>query len=146
MDHYRLYESIIDKAFRENHPWTSQEPLYRHHILPRSLQGTDHIDNLVWVTAKQHFILHLLLSKVHEDQIFSCELISQSTGYPLKRWQRRRIAYRRAKNLRDNKRVKTKHLFVQKHSALLRNYDRTIAEIESEYITNILTAAGVGLA
>lgn len=38
----------------------------RHHIIPRSLGGSDDEDNLVDLTAKQHFICHLLLTKMFE--------------------------------------------------------------------------------
>lgn len=34
-----------------------------HHIIPRSLGGTDSIDNLVKLTAKEHYIAHRLLAK-----------------------------------------------------------------------------------
>jgi hypothetical protein len=35
----------------------------RHHILPRSLGGLDTSDNLVCLTAREHFICHWLLTK-----------------------------------------------------------------------------------
>lgn len=37
----------------------------RHHIVPRSLGGSDDTDNLVDLTAKEHFICHWLLVKMH---------------------------------------------------------------------------------
>lgn len=36
----------------------------RHHIIPRSLGGDDSLENLVFLTAKEHFICHLLLPKM----------------------------------------------------------------------------------
>lgn len=35
-----------------------------HHIVPRSLGGSDNADNLVHLTYREHFIAHLLLSKM----------------------------------------------------------------------------------
>jgi hypothetical protein len=35
----------------------------RHHIVPRSLGGTDNVSNLVRLTAREHFMCHLLLTK-----------------------------------------------------------------------------------
>lgn len=35
-----------------------------HHIIPRSLGGSDSKDNLVSLTAREHFICHLLLTKM----------------------------------------------------------------------------------
>ena len=38
--------------------------LERHHIIPKSFGGNDTKDNLVKLTAKEHFICHLLLTKM----------------------------------------------------------------------------------
>lgn len=35
-----------------------------HHIIPKSLGGPDHTDNLVRLTAREHFICHWLLTKM----------------------------------------------------------------------------------
>ena len=40
----------------------------KHHILPRSLGGDDHPDNIVSLTAREHFIVHLLLTKFTNGQ------------------------------------------------------------------------------
>lgn len=37
-----------------------------HHILPRSLGGADVSDNLVSLTAREHFVAHLLLAKMYK--------------------------------------------------------------------------------
>ncbi len=39
-----------------------------HHILPRSLGGGDYPSNLVHLTAKAHFLCHLLLFKMHTGE------------------------------------------------------------------------------
>jgi len=39
-----------------------------HHIQPRSLGGTDDIDNLVELTAREHFICHWLLTKMYTGE------------------------------------------------------------------------------
>ena len=39
-----------------------------HHILPRSLGGTDDTDNLVDLTAREHFVCHWLLVKIHTGE------------------------------------------------------------------------------
>jgi 5-methylcytosine-specific restriction endonuclease McrA len=38
----------------------------KHHVIPKSLGGTDEISNLVVLTAKEHFVCHLLLTKMTE--------------------------------------------------------------------------------
>lgn len=55
------YFSIIEKAKLSNRIKGSNEYYERHHIIPRSLGGTDAKNNLVLLTAKEHFICHLLL-------------------------------------------------------------------------------------
>lgn len=38
-----------------------------HHIIPKSIGGSDEKMNLVLLTAKEHFIAHLLLVKIYEN-------------------------------------------------------------------------------
>jgi hypothetical protein len=58
------YFSIIENAkTRPVNGYTE-----RHHIIPRSLGGQDAIENLVSLTAREHFICHLLLVKITEGR------------------------------------------------------------------------------
>jgi len=61
MDKYtRWYNQITDRAqYRILDTYTET-----HHIQPRSLGGTDDTDNLVDLTAREHFICHWLLTKM----------------------------------------------------------------------------------
>ena len=43
-----------------------------HHILPRSCGGTDDPENLVNLYAKEHFMAHYYLWKMHENDEFKC--------------------------------------------------------------------------
>jgi NUMOD3 motif len=40
----------------------------RHHILPKCLGGSNKKENLVDLTAREHFIAHLLLAKLHPEK------------------------------------------------------------------------------
>lgn len=42
----------------------SREYTEKHHIIPKSLNGNDAIENLVSLTAREHFICHWLLTKM----------------------------------------------------------------------------------
>ena len=56
------YNNIINNAMsRTLHIDTYTE---KHHIIPKCLGGTDHKSNLIKLTAKEHFICHLLLTKM----------------------------------------------------------------------------------
>lgn len=60
----RWYYSIVDRArSRQVTNYTEQ-----HHIIPRSLGGTNNNDNLVALTAREHFICHLLLTRMTTGQ------------------------------------------------------------------------------
>jgi hypothetical protein len=54
------YYNIINRAqARTNTGYTE-----KHHIIPQSLGGTNQPSNLVRLTAREHFICHLLLTKM----------------------------------------------------------------------------------
>lgn len=59
MNYERIYNQLIEK--RKVHKLTGYTET--HHIQPKSLGGSDSKDNLVELTAKEHFIAHLLLAK-----------------------------------------------------------------------------------
>lgn len=52
----------------------------RHHILPKCLGGSNHPDNLVYLSARAHYIAHLLLRKIYPDNskiLFSAIALSK---------------------------------------------------------------------
>jgi hypothetical protein len=60
----RWYNNITEQAkYRKLEGYTE-----RHHIQPRSLGGSDADDNLVNLTAREHFICHWLLTKMHTGE------------------------------------------------------------------------------
>jgi hypothetical protein len=63
MNYKRIYNEIIEN--RINNPFKGYTET--HHILPRSLGGSDEKENLVKLSAREHFICHLLLTKIHKD-------------------------------------------------------------------------------
>ena len=61
MNYQKIYDQIIDRA-RERELNGYRE---RHHILPRCMGGDDSPENLVELTAREHFLCHWLLTKIH---------------------------------------------------------------------------------
>lgn len=59
------HDNIITKA--KNRTLTCYTE--KHHILPKCLGGSNNEDNLVRLTAKEHFIVHMLLCKFTEGSI-----------------------------------------------------------------------------
>lgn len=63
MNYKKIYDKLIE--FRKNNPVNGY--FENHHILPRSLGGSDDSQNLVRLTAREHFIAHLLLTRIYNE-------------------------------------------------------------------------------
>lgn len=61
MDYQKIYDALIERAQTR----TNTGYVERHHITPRCLQGTDDQTNIVELTAREHYLAHLLLVKMH---------------------------------------------------------------------------------
>jgi len=61
----RCYYRIIQRAQLRSLPASVYTEM--HHIIPKSLGGNNSKQNLVKLTAKEHFICHLLLTKMTTD-------------------------------------------------------------------------------
>ena len=62
MNYLKIYNDIINNAL------VSQRCGYteKHHIVPQALGGSDSSSNLVELTAREHFVCHRLLTKIHK--------------------------------------------------------------------------------
>jgi hypothetical protein len=68
MNYKRLYDSIISKAKTARGSRDISAGYFEmHHILPKCLGGGDEQSNLVKLTAREHFIVHWLLCKIHKN-------------------------------------------------------------------------------
>ena len=72
MNHQKIYESIIEKAKNENKKKlkkTDKNYIYyeKHHIMPRCLNGNNDEENLVLLTAREHFVMHKLLTYIYPE-------------------------------------------------------------------------------
>lgn len=65
MNNQKIYDSLIAKAQRENRKKNMGMYLENHHILPKCLGGRDENINLVLLNAREHFLAHWLLAKIH---------------------------------------------------------------------------------
>jgi hypothetical protein len=64
MDYQRIYNQIIERAK------TRQLDGYKekHHIVPKCLGGSNDKINLVELTAREHFICHVLLCEIYPKE------------------------------------------------------------------------------
>lgn len=113
------YELLIARARNRPAPEGYCE---RHHVIPRSLGGSDEMSNIVTLTAREHFIAHLLLSKMcicsqHRHKMvwalhrmaFSCPLLSS------KEYELARVVFsKNLKNYHQSKTLEQKQQFADK--------------------------------
>lgn len=64
MNYRKIYNSIIDRA--KNRKATGYTEA--HHIKPRCLGGADSKENIVNLTAREHYLCHWLLAKEYKNQ------------------------------------------------------------------------------
>lgn len=63
MDYKKIYNNLIERAkFRELDTYKEA-----HHILPKCMGGNNNKENLVYLKAREHYIAHLLLVKIHPN-------------------------------------------------------------------------------
>ena len=62
MNYQKIYDGLIAKCQARQLVDGYKE---RHHIIPKSLGGSNDPSNLVDLTAREHFVAHFLLAKIH---------------------------------------------------------------------------------
>ena len=67
MNYIKIYNSIMSNAQASKRVKGEHRYYERHHIIPRSLGGLDTSDNLVLLTAKEHFLAHFLIWKHYKS-------------------------------------------------------------------------------
>jgi hypothetical protein len=65
MNYLKVYHQLISKA--QHRHMSNDIYIERHHIIPLSLKGEDIDLNIVSLTAKEHFVAHHLLWKIHRN-------------------------------------------------------------------------------
>lgn len=63
MNYQKIYDQIIKRA--QNRVLSTYKE--RHHILPKCMGGSDKEENLVDLTAREHFLVHWLLVRIHPE-------------------------------------------------------------------------------
>lgn len=66
MDYKRIYEQLIEKA--KTHINKREQYIEKHHIIPKSMGGSDDLNNIVELTAREHFIAHWLLYRIYPNE------------------------------------------------------------------------------
>lgn len=87
MNYNKIYISIIEH--RRANPVDGY--VEHHHIVPRSEGGNDDKSNIVALTAREHYICHLLLAKIYNDcKMYSAVVFMQAAK---ERWPSRAFKF-----------------------------------------------------
>lgn len=65
MNYSKIYDSIIQKAKESNRKKGLGIYYELHHIIPLCMNGENKMKNMVLLTAREHFVCHKLLFKIH---------------------------------------------------------------------------------
>lgn len=89
----KIYFQIIEKAIRSNRvklSITSPNYIYyeEHHIVPKSVGGSNKKDNLVLLLPREHFICHWLLTKMVLSEFHYQKMIHAFSG--MYNWKEKR--------------------------------------------------------
>ena len=78
MNYQNIYNNLIEK--RKLNPVTEGYK-EKHHILPKSLGGTNDKSNLVALTGREHWVAHLLLHKIHKrsETAYACHIMAMNS-------------------------------------------------------------------
>jgi hypothetical protein len=68
MNYQKLYDSLVYSRKNMNRKKSKELYLENHHIVPKWMGGDNTKNNLVLLTAKEHFIAHLFLWKIHRNR------------------------------------------------------------------------------
>lgn len=65
MNYSKHYNNLIVSRQNMNRIKVKYDGLEKHHIVPKSLGGNNKKSNLIYLTPREHFIAHLLLTKMY---------------------------------------------------------------------------------
>ena len=65
----KTYQSLVDSRKYRGTKRKKNDGLNKHHIIPRCIGGKDESDNYVLLTYREHIIAHMLLARIHKDNI-----------------------------------------------------------------------------
>lgn len=104
----RIYNQIVSAAKSKSRSKKDDEYYENHHIIPRSLGGSDLSENLVLLTAKEHYLCHWLLMKMTGgrdyykmtsafSKMVFCKNSSQKRNYTSAQYERAKKIFSKAR-------------------------------------------------
>ena len=85
MNYQKIYTDLIGRAIISKRKKNNIEYFEEHHILPKCMGGKDDKNNLVLLTAREHFLAHWILTRIYPTNFkivyaFNCFCLT-SYGY-----------------------------------------------------------------
>lgn len=78
MNYRKVYKTLVDNRLAA--PLPKEEYGEEHHIVPVAEGGSDDASNKVRLSAREHYIAHLLLAKIYNDCAMHCAVVFMQTG------------------------------------------------------------------
>jgi hypothetical protein len=123
LDYTKIHDSIIKRSILLNNDRQTEKKkhnLYyeKHHIIPKCMGGSNTRDNIVYLTAREHFIIHLLLCKIHADK---SDAIKAKLACAI-------LCMRRQPTMTSEPRIKSSRMFELARIEYIKNHPSKIAE------------------
>lgn len=101
MDYAKIYNKLMERAKGRKLDCYKES----HHIIPRCMGGLDDSDNLVDLTASEHFLAHQLLVKMYPDEpklAFAVRMLAQTTSLNVGRINNKMFSWLRERAAKAN--------------------------------------------
>ena len=106
MNYQSIYNSLVKKAQNRMNIEGYTE---KHHIIPRTLGGSDDASNIVVFTGREHFIAHLLLAKIHGGSMWhAAHMMSNMKRYTNRKYEKVREEHAKQVSLQHSGKVVSK--------------------------------------
>lgn len=103
MNYQGIYDSLVKKAQNRTNTEGYTE---KHHIIPRTLGGSDDASNIVVFTGREHFIAHLLLAKIHGGSMWhAAHMMSNMKRYTNRKYEKVREEHAKQVSLKHSGKV-----------------------------------------
>lgn len=139
----KWYYIIVNNA-KERQIFDTEQYYEKHHIIPKSLNGSNNKNNIVKLTGKEHYVAHLLLLKMCDNtkdkrkMAYSFNRMCQKGKWTTNRYNSNLYEYHRkirAKNLSG----KGNGMFGKKHTAVtkLKMRNKRLGNVKSNTPENL---------
>jgi hypothetical protein len=137
MDYQKIYNNLIERAKNR----MIEGYVEKHHIVPKSFGGTNEKDNLVKLSAREHFIAHLLLVKIYGGKmVVAAYMMSSKKKYNSKKYENLKLKYSilcKLQRTGTKRTEKTKKLI----SESKKNFYKNLSDIKKKEMRKVLSDA-----